>query len=247
VARRSFMPVMAVFLAIGTIALIQYIQTGHAFSFLYVQTSGTDKHWHGLNFPLTTWYQAENLWMDGLAAVTGILVSVILLFTIWEPAEKKQDEKPVVWNTKVVRFSMLYLGIQVWYVIFNAQVHEPSGSTSIMSLGRYVFCTPFWMIFALAVYKRPKWNTTTLVITMFLIFLVICLMGVKAYFSDNVFWAQFDEPALLYHVCMLLLTLPLFFANRPRVSMYFMIAGYLVGVFMQLVLYDAFTGGIWVG
>jgi hypothetical protein len=46
---------------------------------------------------------------------------------------------------------------------------------------------------------------------------------------------------------MLLLTFPLFFANRPRVANYFLIAGYLIGVYMQLVLFDTFMSGDWVG
>jgi hypothetical protein len=247
VASKSFLPVLAVFLGLATIALIQYVQTGYALAFLHVQTIGTGKAWHGIHFPLTTWYQAENLWADGSAAVVGLISSFLLLFTVWGKPDENVKDKPVTWNTRVVRFSMLYLSIQVWYVIFNAQIHEPSGSVSIMSLGRYIFCNPFWMIFALAVATRPKLGTPAMIISIFVTFLVICLMGVKAYFRDHPYWATFSDPAFVYHVCMLLLTLPLFFANRPRVANYFLIAGYLIGVYMQLILFDTFMSGDWVG
>ncbi|CAN5897885.1 hypothetical protein BH11BAC7_BH11BAC7_31020 [soil metagenome] len=83
VIRKSILPTLAVILAIATIAIIQYVQTGFAFSFFEVQTNLTNKHWHGLHFPLTTWYQAENMWADGLAAVVGIGSGIILLFTGW--------------------------------------------------------------------------------------------------------------------------------------------------------------------
>lgn len=117
-----------------------------------------------------------------------------------------------------------------------------------MSLGRYVFCNPFWMIFALAVASRPKSQTSSSIFSLIVIFLVLCLMGLKSFFRDNVFWGQFFDPALVYHLGMLLLTLPLFFANRPRVSNYLFVAGYLIFVFMQLVLFDSFISiTIWVG
>ncbi|CAN5897854.1 hypothetical protein BH11BAC7_BH11BAC7_31010 [soil metagenome] len=160
--------------------------------------------------------------------------------------ERKQGD-PVTWNSKVVRFSIMYLAVQVWYVIFNGQIHEASGSVAIMSMGRYIFCTPFWMIFALAIATRPVWNTTALLFTMIIAFGFICLMGVEIYFSDNHWWAQWDRPGLLYHLGMLVLTLPLFFANRWRLAPYFLLFGYLAGVFLQLVLFDSFTGGLWVG
>jgi hypothetical protein len=247
VARRSFIPIMGVVLAIATIAIIQYAQTGYAFSFFTVQTAGTGKHLHGLFLPLTTWRQSENLWADGLAAVAGILSTVILFFTVWGKPDEHEKGKPVMWTTKVVRFSMLYLAIQVWYVIFNAPRDNGTGCTSIMSLGRYVFCTPFWMIFALAVASRPKSHSVTLIVSLVCTFFVICIMGVHAYFRDNPFWVQFSDPAFVYHAFMLLLTLPLFLANRPRISIFFLLAGYLVGVFMQLVLFNEFTTGNWVG
>lgn len=248
VARKSFLPVMAVLLGIATIAIIQYRQTGYAFSFFVVQTSGTGKHLHGLNFPLTTWYQCENLWEDGLAAVIGILVSLILLFTIWGPSEKSTNEKPLMWDSKVVRFSMIYLAVQVWYVILNAPIDAGTGCTSIMSLGRYVFCNPFWMIFALAVASRPKSHSSTTVLSLFVIFLVICLMGAKSFFRDNLFWGQFFDPAFAYHLGMLLLVFPLFFANRPKTSNYLLLASYILMVVMQLILFDSFISTIvWVG
>jgi hypothetical protein len=249
VARRSFLPVMSVALAIATIAIIQYVQTGYAFSFFSVQTIGTGKHLHGLFLPLTTWYQVQNLWADGLAAVAGILSTVILFFTVWGKPDEYEKGKPLTWTTKVVRFSMMYLAIQVWYVIFNAPVHAGTGCTSIMSLGRYVFCNPFWMIFALAIVNRPKLSSPILIISMVCVFLVICLMGARTFFSDDPysFWTQFSDPPFAYHVCMLLLTLPVFFANRSRVAGYLLGAGYLAGIIMQLVLFDAFTSGNWVG
>jgi hypothetical protein len=247
VARKSFLPVSAVFLGLATIALMQYIQTGYPLAFLHVQTVGTGKAWHGLHFPVTTWYQAENLWADGSAALVGFAASFLMLFTVGGKPDENVKDKPITWNTRVVRFSMMYLAIQVWYVLFNAPIHEASGSVSIMSLGRYVFCTPFWMIFALAIASRPKLGTPAMIISIFVTFLLICLMGVKAYFRDNPFWAEFDDPAFVYHVCMLLLTLPLFFANRSRVANYFLIAGYLIGAYMQLVSYDMFLSGLWVG
>lgn len=247
VIKKSFLPILAVVLAIATISIIQYVQTGYAFSFYEVQTTHTNKHWHGLHFPLTTWYQAENLWHDGLAALVGLGSGIILLFAGWGPLEQRKPGDPFTWNTKVVRFSLMYLTVQVWYVIFNAQIHEPSGSVVIMSMGRYIFCTPFWMIFALAIVSRPVWNSTALIFTMIIAFGIICLMGIEIYFSDNHWWAQWDRPGLLYHFGMLVLTFPLFFANRKRVGPYFLLLGYLVGVFLQLVLFDSFMDGLWVG
>jgi hypothetical protein len=247
VAKKSFLPVMAVVAGIATIAIIQWMQTGYAFSFLYVQTTGTGKHFHSLRLPIVTWYQVQNLWMDGMAAVTGLFITLMLLFTLNGKPDKFEAGQPVTWTTRVVRFSMLYIVIQVWYVLLNAPIYIPTNSVSVMSLGRYVFCNPFWMIFAYAVATRPRINTLAFIFSLFIVFLLICLMGARRFFEENSFWGQFSDPAFFYRVSMLLLALPLFFANRTKASPFFFIAGYLFLLYIQFVLLNAFIGKDWVG
>lgn len=124
------------------VALIQYLQTGVWFAFAKAQVGGWQHVFQWPAFPLTTWDNARMMWLDGAAFMVCILAFVTCLLLLYRRLLRQGSKEH-----SAFLFSAAYLGMVMVYILFFHSKDGATHTTSIMSANRYVFATPFFVVF----------------------------------------------------------------------------------------------------
>ncbi len=206
------------------VVYIQYLQTG-----VWFAVAKTHKYWdHYLRFPefpLRSWGRAEILRLDGSGMVVGIIASFLLLSLFLSKIKKQYREQ-----SNYYLFSLLYLcGIVLSMLVFQGGL--------VVSLNRYIFATPFYLIFLLS-FENRSFPTRHAFVGFFLL---------------TLYWLAFGSYA---HISILLgyLLLSVFLAsflllNNPsqKIARTSFVLIYLLSTLAQAYFFALFLKGVWIG
>ncbi len=219
-----------IILTLLIVAVIQWAQTGKWFYFIEAQV-----HWDNKislpAFPLTTTHQHRQLWFDGAAFIIGIfaLIQSCVLFFKW--IYLKSDFR----INKAFAFSLVYLSVITLYILFS-RTKDALGRTTIYSLNRYTFATPFFIVFILHYIRNNPLRKKDLLTIIPVIMLIILMFG--AYRLPN----YFDKYLLLNILLMLVYTglylLILFKVNI--LNKLWWLGIYAINIVFQVYMYNLF-------
>jgi hypothetical protein len=220
----SFLIMFSSILALILVYGMQYHHTGNFFAFFEAQ-----KHWeHKLSIPKLPIHSWDNLMcndVDGAALLISIFALMDLFYNIFLKRTNK-DHLPLY-------FSLLYMiGISGLTLIYK-------GGT-LPSLGRYIFCSPFFLYY---LYYFAKIDFSKFRCLLFfvvgILYYVLLWEGVALskgfYYYDRYF---------RYAITLLMLIL---ISNKLNSRKYIYIALYFIGLYCQIVLCYYFLTQRWAG
>lgn len=126
---------------LGLLAVVvyQWTQTGVWFAFNKAQAAGWDHHLRLPRLPLTSFGNGAVL-LDGLALLVGGLAGGWVLYQLVQVA-RGRNAAP---RPEVIFAAVFVAGSAVHTTLFAPL--SSTGQTSLLSLHRYVFCTPFFLV-----------------------------------------------------------------------------------------------------
>jgi hypothetical protein len=223
---------LAVAAGIAVTVVVQYVVTGVWFAYFKAQAQHWQRSFDWPSLPLTTWDESRLMWLDGGAGMVGIvaLVWLAVLFT----KKIRGHIKPENPKNSVLIVSLAYVSLVFGSAVFFNAV--PVDRTSIFGINRYLFVSPFLVppIVALAI-GRPFSNKEVLWVFGGLI-LTGALFG--SYLKSVVF-VQLLAMSACYTILLLGLQ-----RNKWRPALLVLA---VLAWLMQVILFDAFLSGEWVG
>ena len=235
---------IASLLGILCVALIQYQETGVWFAFAKAQMDGWKHHFQLPGFPLTTWDNARVLWLDGLAFLLGMfsLVGLLGLFI-------KNIKHQLSIDASLI-YSLSFLTLTLIYGIFFQAKDETTGQTGIISLNRYMFACPFFVV---VISKMPDYFSFTETKNKLVIgAIIIGTWMLLGFGSISLTWLErFNMPHMKTVMYFLILTLYVIsllyivFSRRDKVQLILLIIP--INMILQLHCFHYFLNSIWVG
>jgi hypothetical protein len=145
--------VLSAFFSLLLVGIWQYCYTKRWFEFLTVQKYW-NKSWQMPEMPLTTWGFEEMVWLDGTALLLTLLAFLVSTYCIYRILKKQPSEliKPGF------LFSVAYLTIIGLATLFYSNTSQ---NTSVLSINRYIFATPFAGYFLIGIRDldlKLKWK-----------------------------------------------------------------------------------------
>lgn len=211
-------------------AYIQYFQTGKLFYFFEVQ-----KYWkkslHLPMIPFVTWSSGYLLWLDGLALLSCVLGSILMVSLFYKMSARQKINFD---NMGGLIFSLTYmLGIALITVVTMPYEEVRGGvHTSIYSINRYIFAVPF--IIPFIQYITDQEFSKNQVMMGFCI-----LFGFLSIFLHNGF--DYQMPSIvLYMILFYLVT-----NKNSRKNHWILI--FALNFTMQVLVYIWFLNGFWIG
>lgn len=145
---------------LASVVVYQWYQTGVWFAFNKSQALW-DHHFRLLpHLPFISTTENDGaLWLDGFAVMVGL---VAIAWVLWVLVGVARGTRPV--PDRLLLFSATYLAATMAQTVLNAPVEY--GHSSLISLNRYVFCTPFFLVVLDRVVPRQPvaWRTVALVL-----------------------------------------------------------------------------------
>lgn len=219
---------------------IQYLESGEFFTIFQAQTEWG--RYFGLPvFYLTTWDEARLIWLDGLAFFTG-MVSFVLCVILF--AKKLIHKRKNI--SSAYLFSVSYLALVTIVTLFYSG-EDATGGTSLYSLNRFIFSTPFFMVFLIVLLKRNRWIKP--VVFPFLAISIITWLLFNA--NGHLHYLEkFALPHLKTQIYfgLILLYSSLYILITDRTYKTHLWSGlYVFNVFLQIYLFNSFLNGVWIG
>lgn len=239
IVRMSSLVAVAV-VATLIVQIIQYIQTGQLFALFDVQ-----KQWHRvMNIPelyLTTWDGARLLWLDGAAFLIGVCAAVFLLFLFVRKIKCLNKT-----FSEVYMFSLGYLAlITITTILFSSP--DAAGGTSIYSLNRFILASPFFAVFIIMLLRYFKPTVRTVLSYLFIAVVVFSMFNMFGYLNGL---NHFTLPVLktkLYFAIVILYGLSYLLMSHGEIKRRILSAVYLLGLILQIFLFNGFLNGLWIG
>ncbi|RZL12224.1 MAG: hypothetical protein EOO62_11520 [Hymenobacter sp.] len=176
----------------GLASVVAYVwyQTGVWFAFNKSQLLW-DHHFRLLpHLPfISTTENDGSLWLDGLAVLVGV---VAIAWVLWVLVGVVRGTQPV--PDRLLLFSAAYLAANVVQTVFNAPVEQ--GHSSLMSLSRYVFCTPFFLVVLDRLVPRQPVAWRTMALALGAIVLTAALVGTFTTKQFDIEWPTSKIPFL---------------------------------------------------
>ncbi|MEM6966946.1 MAG: hypothetical protein AAF573_19430 [Bacteroidota bacterium] len=229
---RIFLMTSMVVTGLMIVFWIQYEATGEWFAFFKQR----DKNSFRIpQFPLTTWRGAKLLWLDGLAyavALSSFFLGVKIFCTQFFLKNRSQEKTP-----KAVLFSLAFLAMTMIHILFFNDKSDSTNPTSLFGLNRFVFATPFFVVVFNYFLDRLNFQHNRAKYSLFL-FLILFLWMVGIFHFSN--YPDHLRPLVyfLFIVSFLLL--------KDKFKRYWILV-YVVHISTQVLLFDKFLRGIWVG
>lgn len=215
--------------------------TGDFFSYSKSQVTFWNHTFKIPSLPFTTWRGHRLLWLDYLALLITVLSAVILIRNVLLVILKKRLKLDGL-NI----FSLGYLSMILVYVSFFHPIED--GRTSLLSLNRYVLCSPFVHLLILRNFSKIKLNKANLLIFSSSVLISVLLVG----FPNHQVVGLDTSYSFFYYLLIILFsvlyfsTLVSFSVNRfIKLTFYFGIL--ILGVFLQIYLFNSFLKGNWIG
>lgn len=225
-------------IAIGTVASFYFIGSGSDNFFAYSDSQINNwNHTFSIpKFPLTTWRGYRILWLDafGLWIVISSLIASFVYFI-----KTLTSKWGIVYNKNLL-LSLSYLSMTFIYVLFFHAKEKESGLTSILSLNRYVFCSPFFMYLYYYYFNDIQLKINKVLFSS--MFITVVLVGFPFY---NVIQLTYLKSLGFFFGVLVF-----FFAQMiPRIKnkqALFLIT-YVMNIFLQIYLFQSFLKGNWIG
>lgn len=223
---------------IGT--FVSFYIVGYSSNNLFAYSDSQINNWdHSFSIPslpLTTWRGYRILWLDmlGLWIVISALLGSFVYFI------KTISSKMKLTFDKNLLLSLSYLSMIFIYVLFFHPKEESSGLTSILSLNRYVFCSPFIFYLMYYYFTRKEININKVV----LVALVISLVFVGFPLQGLVGLTYVKTIAFILLVVLFLIA-----QVSPKLIQYRLVSllVYLTNTTLQVYLFQSFLKGNWIG
>ena len=227
-----------VVIGIALVAFIQFKQTGIWFAFSKAQVFWAH-HFQIPEFPLTTWDNWRLIWLDGTAFWVCILALIILIIKFVKQIISAKNE--VKYSNKAYLFSLVYLSFFVFYSLFYCG-KDPNGGTTLICLNRYIFATPFFIIFFIDFIQSD--NFSKIKYWGFLIFNILFwfLFGLYKPFNG---WSMVST-LIYFLIISAYLQVVLMFNSKNFIEKWWL-GIYCLNLFLQIYLFNVFLNNIWVG
>ncbi len=222
----------ATLLGLFVVFFIQYEATGDWLAFFHQR----DKNGIQLpSFPLTTWRGAKLLWLDGLAfalALASFLYCGLLFF------RKIFDLKILVKiPPRPILFSLAFLSMTMVHVLFFNDKDLETGTSSLFGLNRFLFATSFF-IMVFAFFKDQLDFSQKRMQQLFVLFILMVFAMIGIFHPSN-------HPEYLRPLIYLLFIAGFIFFQKRFTKYWILVYG--VHLVCQVLLFDKFLRGIWVG
>ena len=227
------------------VALVQWWQVGDPLAYFKAQIWFMDHGFRWPEFPLTTWDGPRLLWLDGAAFAACCMALSLCCASLWMRIRRRKAKQLTF--DRALLFSAGYLAMLVFYVLFFHK-HDEVGGTSIFSLNRYVFATPFFFVFAFAFLDGPEPGRRRLTLLLLLAAALVMLLGQSQTFSWSPAWGDVRNGLTWYRLLMLAgITLFLLLGCKARWTWAGWTALYIFCAYFQLYYLDQYLAGAWVG
>lgn len=230
--------ILTLIIFIGTFTSFYIVgyNSGNLFAYSDSQINNWDHSFSIPNFPLTTWRGYRILWLDffGLWVVISSLIGSIIYFIRFL---KQQINKNI---NKNLLLSLSYLSMILVYILFFHPKEESTGLTSILSLNRYVFCSPF--VFYLLFYFFTNRDFKVNVVLIYSLAISLLLIGVPYSVIEGLDYLYSIIFALFLILFIGLQLLPKL-KSKPLICF----GVYVFNCGIQIYLFQSFLKGNWIG
>ncbi len=223
---------------LGTILSFYVVgyNSGNFFAYSDSQINNWDHSFSLPSLPLTTWRGYRILWLDffGLWVVISALIGSIVYFVKF-----LQNKAGQIINKNLL-LSLSYLSMILVYVLFFHPKEESTGLTSILSLNRYVFCSPF--VFYLIYYFYKTKNLRVGFILLFSLLVCLLLIGIP---YMNIAGLNYSESLVFGLGIVFFIVLQVSPSVLKNKLCYYGL--YLINCGLQVYLFQSFLKGNWIG
>jgi hypothetical protein len=228
--------------ALGTLLTLyyQYLETGVWFA-LFEVTKNWNREFSIPSLFFTTWDSGRLIWLDGSGFLIGLISFLISLKLLYLKIKDREKVFPPDFL-----FALGYLTLTVCTVIFYTFEDSKGGST-LLSLNRYIFATPFFWIFLVYVLRmiRPSYkNILLFTLILLLNWTLFDFWGVIR--SINMFPSTHTS-TVVYFLIVSLYCMTYFLCSNEKILKTIWSGLYVVNVGLQMFLFNTFLKLIWVG
>lgn len=226
----------AIGLGLASVVVYQWCVTGVWFAFNKAEAQW-NHHLAVPQLPFTSNGNDSVLLLDGLALLVGVVAGIWALGAI---AQVLRRQRPT--PNPVVLFSAVFLATTVFNTVIVAPI-TLTNQSSLMSLHRYVFSTPFFLILLneFLPRQRPAPRTVLLVLGgVLLLTAVLGMLGTRAFELDVL---RLVVPGFLYAGVILAYSALWLLASRK----WGWLTLYFSSLALQLFYLYTYTTGNWVG
>ncbi len=231
-----FISVVIILLGTGISFFIIGYNSANFFAYSDSQINNWNHVFSLPQFPLTTWRGYRILWLDsfGLWIVVSSLIASFVYFI-----KTIKSKWKLVYNKNVL-LSLSYLSMIFIYVMFFHGKEKESGLTSILSLNRYVFCSPFFIYLFYYYFKNTQIKINKVLISAVIITLI--LIGFPFY---SVIELTYLNSLLFVFGMIVFFIIQVIPRGKNRLILFLITYG--MNVFLQVYLFQSFLKGNWIG
>ncbi len=233
-SRKAFIWAASVLTGTMLVVFIQYQKTGVWFAYFKAQSMHWSRSFSFPVFPLTTWDASRILTLDATAFIIGLLAIAICCYHFWDALRKNHASSFT--KDKAYLFSVAFLALVLVSILFFNPLDAATNSTSILSINRYLFASPFLLVFI-------NYHLTSSQLTKKQL-LVAVLLLIAAGLLFNAYSGK--KNALIFILLIGYLSTYLFVLFNVEYKKYWPIA-YLINCILQAILFNSFLEGLWLG
>ncbi len=212
---------------------VQYLYTGKWWVFFEVQKSW-NRDFRIPVLPFTTLSETRMLWLDGLALIVAEMAFIVCVVNIY----KFFKSTPKYIQQTSYLFASVYLTmVGIVGIFYSGQLTSGQG-TSLYSLNRFIFCSPFYLVFLSGI-LRNQYGWTHAGIYCSVIIITWCMIGC---FGSKLQLSLTDQ--VLYFGNLTIYAAAYLFLMRYNLIYYFLCS---VNLLLQVFLFNQFIHGQWVG
>ena len=233
-------------LGIAVVVYIHYFQTGVYFAYAKSQVQFWGHKFHVPGFPLVAWDNARVMWLDCMALIAGISALCILFFLSCQLI-KRSEKWSALFANKVYIFSLMYCVVVTIYLLcFNEK--DADGHTGLNGLNRYLFATPFFLVFLHYTFNSFTMKAKNIMIFSAITLLVFFLTGITSEFAwlNNFFNSKYNTLIFFFFIYIYMLIVFSLSKDHPfkrEVNTVIVI----LNIILQISLINTFIQQKWVG
>ncbi len=219
---------------------IQYLDSGEFFT-IFKAMEGWQRVIQLPELYFTTWDRARLVWLDGLALFVGFSAMVLCAIFLIKKLKGSSLSIPSSYL-----FSLGYLALVAIVTVIYSPV-DLKGGTSLHSLNRYIFATPFFAVFLIQVLKKNRVNRLGLTMFLGLSTITWLLFGAAGYLESLSHFSLQTLKTKLYFGVIFLYSLTYILISKDSLKPYLWSGLYTINLILQIYLFNSFIQGIWVG
>ena len=219
---------------------VQYLESGVFFTIFQTQES-----WNRvMGMPVlyfTTWDEARLIWLDGLAFFIGVISFILCVVLVFKKYLNRQKT-----ISSHFLFSLSYLAlVAIVALLYSGQ--DALGGSTLYSLNRFIFATPFFSVFLIMLLKRNRLNNKAILFFVIISIITWSLFNMHGYLHNlEKFALPILKTKVYFGILFLYSLLYLIITNRSYKNQLW--SGlYVFNILLQIYLFSAFLNGTWIG